>query len=100
MDIVLVPGLWLDGPSWGEVTIRLEAAGHRVRALTLPGLQQAGTEDARTLGDVTLPEQVDAVTRAIDWCADPVLLVGHSAGAGVAWAAADARPDWVARLVL
>ena len=95
MDIVLVPGLWLDGTSWDAVTPRLEAEGHRVRSITLPGM-----DGTAPLGAVRLADHVDAVTTAIDWCADPVLLVGHSAGAGVAWAAADARPDWVARLIL
>ncbi len=41
MDIVLVPGLWLDGASWDEVIPHLEAAGHRVHPVTLPGLESA-----------------------------------------------------------
>ena len=39
MDIILVPGLWLHGTSWDAVTPTLEKAGHRVRALTLPGME-------------------------------------------------------------
>ncbi|GAB4096630.1 hypothetical protein GCM10028787_21050 [Brachybacterium horti] len=33
MDIILVPGFWLDGDSWAEVTGPLEAAGHCTHAL-------------------------------------------------------------------
>ena len=39
MDIILIPGLWLDGPSWDEVAGVLEKAGHRAHPLTLPGMQ-------------------------------------------------------------
>jgi hypothetical protein len=38
MDVILVPGLWLDGSSWEAVVAVLEQAGHRTRALTLPGM--------------------------------------------------------------
>jgi pimeloyl-ACP methyl ester carboxylesterase len=39
MDIILIPGFWLDASSWAEVAPALERAGNRVRALTLPGLE-------------------------------------------------------------
>ena len=39
MDIILIPGFWLDGSSWSDVAPALEQAGHRVRTLTLPGLE-------------------------------------------------------------
>jgi pimeloyl-ACP methyl ester carboxylesterase len=95
MDIILVPGLWLDGSSWERVVPPLEQAGHRARPLTLPGLE---SKDADRSG-VSLRDQVDAVVREIDAAGGPVLLVGHSAGAGIASAALDARPDRVARAV-
>lgn len=95
MDIILVPGLWLHGTSWDAVTPTLEKAGHRVRALTLPGME---SKDADRSG-VSLADQVDAVVAAIDEADEPVLLVGHSAGSGIAHAAVDARPDRVARAV-
>jgi pimeloyl-ACP methyl ester carboxylesterase len=95
MDIILVPGLWLDGSSWDAVTPPLEEAGHTVRALTLPGMEG---KDADRSG-ITLTDQVDAVVTAIDEASGPVLLVGHSAGSGIAHAAVDARPDRVARAV-
>jgi pimeloyl-ACP methyl ester carboxylesterase len=94
MDIILVPGMWLDASSWEQVTPALAAAGHDPRPVTLPGM----TRDAdRTR--VTLADQVAAVVGEIDACGGKVVLVGHSAGCGVCHAAVDARPDRVARAV-
>jgi pimeloyl-ACP methyl ester carboxylesterase len=95
MDLILIPGLWLDGSSWDEVTPELDAAGHRVRALTLPGLESPDA-DRSAIG---LSDHVDAVVDAIDASDGPVVLVGHSGGGSIAHAAADARPDRVARVV-
>jgi pimeloyl-ACP methyl ester carboxylesterase len=95
VDIILVPGLWLDGSSWERVVPPLEEAGHRVHPLTLPGLESRDADRSR----VSLRDQVDAVVREIDAADGPVLLVGHSAGAGIASVALDARPDRVARAV-
>jgi pimeloyl-ACP methyl ester carboxylesterase len=95
MDIILIPGFWLDASSWDEVSPALEQAGHRVRALTLPGLESADAER----GGIRLRDHVDAVVAAIDEADGPVVLVGHSGGGAIAHAAADARPDRVARVV-
>jgi pimeloyl-ACP methyl ester carboxylesterase len=95
MEIILIPGFWLDGSSWGEIAPTLEQAGHRVRALTLPGLESA---DADRSG-IRLRDHVDAVVAAVDEADGPVVLVGHSGGGAIAHAAADARPDRVARVV-
>jgi pimeloyl-ACP methyl ester carboxylesterase len=95
MDIILIPGFWLDGSSWGEVAPALERAGHRVRALTLPGLESADADR----GGIGLRNHVAAVVAAVDEADEPVVLVGHSGGGAIAYAAADARPDRVARVV-
>jgi pimeloyl-ACP methyl ester carboxylesterase len=95
MDVMLIPGFWLDGSSWGDVGPVLEQAGHQVRALTLPGLESADA-DRRGIG---LRDHVDAVVAAIDEADGPVVLVGHSGGGAIAHAAADARSDRVARVV-
>ena len=95
MDVVLVPGLWLNAHTWDAVVPHLEAAGHRVHPLTLPGME---SKDADRTG-VTLADHVGGVVAAIDACDGPVLLVGHSAGCGIAHAAVDARADRVARQV-
>lgn len=93
VDIVLIAGLWLDGSAWDEVTARLEDRGHRAAPLTLPG-QGDGASSA------TLDDQVAAVLDAVDTAETPVLVVGHSAGCKLAWAAADARPEKLAATVL
>lgn len=95
MDIVLVPGLWLDASSWDAVVPHLEAAGHRVTAVQPPGME---SRDADRSG-ITLDDHVAAVVAAIDDADGPVVLVGHSAGSGIASAAVDARPDRVARAI-
>ncbi|RBY95009.1 alpha/beta hydrolase [Blastococcus sp. TBT05-19] len=95
MDLVLVPGFWLDASSWDDVVPLLEAAGHRVHALTLPGTE---SPDADRSG-IGLRDHVDAVVAAIDRLDGPVVLVGHSGGGSIAHGAADARPDRVARVV-
>jgi pimeloyl-ACP methyl ester carboxylesterase len=95
MDIVLIPGFWLDGDSWNEVAAPLRGAGHRIHALTLPGLESRDTDRS----GITFQDHVDAVTAAIDAIDAPVVLVGHSGGGAIAWAAVDARPDRVARVI-
>lgn len=93
MDVILIAGFWLDGSSWRGQIPALEGAGHRVHAPTLPGY---GPGDST---DVGLQDHVDAVVRIIDEAPGDVVLVGHSAGGAVAWGAADARPDRVARVI-
>ena len=95
MDIILVPGLWLNASSWGAVVLHLEAAGHRPRALTLPGMESKATDRA----GITVEDHIATIVDALDDAEGPALLVGHSAGAGLVWAAVDARPDLVARVV-
>ena len=91
MDIILIPGMWLVGSSWDKVVPLLEKAGHRPLPLTLPGME---SKDADRSG-ITLSDHVGAVVEAIDAADGNVVLVGHSAGAGIAYAALDARPDRV-----
>jgi pimeloyl-ACP methyl ester carboxylesterase len=93
MDIVLIAGLWLDGSAWDDVVPELEALGHRAVPVTLPGQGDGSTS-------ATLDDQVAAVLRAVDLAPRPPMVVGHSAACSLAWLAADARPDKVAKVVL
>jgi pimeloyl-ACP methyl ester carboxylesterase len=98
MDIILIPGFWLDGSSWDEVVPVLEKAGHRTHALTLPGMESKDADRS----EITLRDHIDAVVRVIDSigpAGGKVVLVGHSGGGAIAHAAVDARPDRVARVV-
>src|SRR4051812_40590596 len=105
MDIILVPGLWLDASSWDDVAPNLSDAGHRTHPLTLPGMESAAADRST----VSLDDHVAAVVAAIDAidavdAIDPadapsVVLVGHSHGGVLAYAATVRRPDRVAHLV-
>lgn len=97
MDIILIPGLWLDGSSWDKVVPVLEQAGRRAHALTLPGME---SKDADRSG-ISLRDHVGVVEiiDSLDPADGKVLLVGHSAGGAIAHAAVDARPERVARVV-
>ncbi|MEU9396340.1 alpha/beta hydrolase [Streptomyces sp. NPDC048324] len=93
MDILLIAGLWLDGSAWDDVVLELAALGHRPVPLTLPG-QGDGSASA------TLEDQLAAVVAAIDAAPGKPLVVGHSAASSLAWLAADARPEKVAKVAL
>ncbi|MET7465454.1 alpha/beta hydrolase [Nonomuraea sp. NPDC005501] len=90
MDILLIAGLWLDGSAWDDVVPALEALGHRPVPITLPG-QGDGSASA------TLDDQAAAVLAAVDSASGKPMVVGHSAACTLAWLAADARPERVAK---
>jgi pimeloyl-ACP methyl ester carboxylesterase len=97
MDVILIPGFWLDATSWNQVTPLLEEAGHRVHPVTLPGLESVGADRS----GIGLRDHIDAVVALVD--AFPtdaeIVLVGHSGGGAVAHGVVDARPDRIARVV-
>ncbi|MFJ3957583.1 alpha/beta fold hydrolase [Arthrobacter sp. NPDC090010] len=95
MDLLLIPGLWLDASSWDAVLPGLVSAGHRPHTVALPGLGVPAPESA----GVTITDWVAAVVAKLDEFAGPVVLVGHSGGGNVVWGAAEARPDKVARVI-
>ncbi|WP_457972092.1 alpha/beta fold hydrolase [Arthrobacter sp. D1-17] len=95
MDIILVPGFWLDASSWSGVTPPLTAAGHKVHPLTLPGLEAPDAER----GSIGLRDHINAVVETVDGIGGQVVLVGHSGGGAIIHGAVDARPDRVARAI-
>ena len=95
MDLVLIPGFWLDGDSWKHVTPALTAAGHTVHPLTLPGKESV---DADRSG-IGLADHIAAVVDVVDSLPAGVVLVGHSGGGAIAHGVVDQRPDAVARIV-
>lgn len=93
MDIVLIAGLWLDGSAWDDVVPALEPLGHRAVPLTLPGQGDGSTS-------ATLDDQLSAVLDAVDSASGKPMVVGHSAACTLAWLAADARPEGIAKVAL
>lgn len=95
MDIILIPGLWLEASSWNDVASDLEKAGHTVHPLTMPGVGVS----ADASSEIGIAEWVDSAVAAVDAVGRPVVVVGHSGGGNVAWGVADARPAAVTRVV-
>jgi pimeloyl-ACP methyl ester carboxylesterase len=95
MRFVLVHGAWHGAWCWDRVIPGLEAAGHSVRALDLPG---AG-EDATALEDVTLDAYAARICEVLGADEEPAVLVGHSMGGIAVTQAAERCPERVASLV-
>lgn len=93
--IILVPGFWLGEWAWDEVAQALRAAGHDVRALTLPGLEAKDADRA----DVTIEDHVQAIVNAVQAADAPPVLVLHSAAGFAGYAASDRVPDRIAAMV-
>ncbi len=92
MDVILIPGFWLDSSAWDDIVPAIRTAGHDPRPITLPGLVPADPE-------VGLRDQIDFVVDLVDAAAAPVVLVGHSGGGAVAHGVVDARPARVAKVI-
>jgi pimeloyl-ACP methyl ester carboxylesterase len=93
--IVLVPGFWLGAWAWDEVTAALEAEGHDVAALTLPGLESADSDRS----SVTFSDHVDAICTAVEAAGAPVVLAVHSGAGFPGYAASDRVPERIAAMV-
>ncbi len=93
--IILVPGFWLGAWAWDEVVPLLEADGHEVTTLTLPG-QTSNDEDRSS---ITFDDHVAAIVDAIKSKDEPVVLVVHSASGYSGYAASDVVPERIASMV-
>ncbi|MEP6622304.1 MAG: alpha/beta fold hydrolase [bacterium] len=92
---LLVHGAWHGAWAWDETRNALEAAGHKVETLDLPGHGQ----DTTDVKDVTFRGYVDAVKAKLSRSAGPQILVGHSLGGVVVSQVAEEMPQSVEALV-
>ncbi|MEO6017060.1 MAG: alpha/beta fold hydrolase [Polaromonas sp.] len=95
MHYVLVHGSWHGAWCWQKLTPLLQAQGHRVTAIDLPGRNGTVNERVR----LTAADYVAAVTNVLDASPEPVVLAGHSLGGGTISLAAEARPEKIRTLV-
>jgi pimeloyl-ACP methyl ester carboxylesterase len=93
--IVLVPGFWLGAWAWDEVASALQADGHDVTALTLPGLESADTDRS----EITHSDHVDAICEAVTGAGRPAVLAVHSGAGAAGSAASDRIPEQIAAMV-
>ena len=93
--IILVPGFWLGAWAWDEVKGRLEADGHDVTALTLPGYESKDADRS----SITLQDHVDAIIRGSRGRRSPAVLTVHSASAFAGYVASDQVPERIAAMV-
>ncbi|EJV87793.1 alpha/beta fold hydrolase [Bacillus cereus] len=92
---VLVHGAWQGEWAWDLVKPHLEAFGHTVITLDLPG----SGKDTTPSQNITLDSYVNAVTATIDQQNEKVILVGHSMGGIVITQTAELIPNKIDKLV-
>ena len=95
MNYVLVHGAWHGGWCWDKVVPLLEAEGHSVTAVDLPG----HGDDTTPLAGLTQAEYGRRVADAVEAAGEPVILAGHSMGGMAITQAAEYVPDKIAALV-
>jgi pimeloyl-ACP methyl ester carboxylesterase len=94
---VLVPGFWLGGWAWREVTEDLRAAGHEVHPVTPTGLAERAHLATPA---VDLETHIADIVRLIErHDLYDVVLVAHSGGTNPVTGAADRISERVARVV-
>ena len=96
-NFVLVPGFWLGGWAWKNVTDVLREKGHTVYAITLTGLgERVHLGSAQTNLDTHVADVVNLIKYEE---LDDVYLVGHSYGGIVITQVADKIPERLAKLI-
>ena len=93
--IVLVPGFWLGAWAWDEVATTLRADGHKVTAVTLPGLESANADRSK----ITMSDHVEAICKAVRAAGAPVVLAVHSGAGAPGYGATDRVPELIAAMV-
>ena len=92
---MLIHGSWHNAWNWHKVVPLIEAAGHRVICIDLPGMGR----DKTPVKEVTLQKSVAKITEVIDQQPDKLILVGHSKNGIMVSQAAEYRPDKMEALV-
>ncbi len=96
-NFVLVPGYWLGGWAWKNVTDVLREKGHTVYPVTLTGLgERVHLGNPETNLDTHVADVVNLIKFEE---LDDVYLVGHSYGGVVITQVADAIPERLAKLI-
>ncbi|SCF31961.1 alpha/beta fold hydrolase [Micromonospora mirobrigensis] len=94
---VLVPGFWLGGWAWRDVTATLRERGHEVYPVTLTGLAERAHLAGPQVGLETHTTDLTALIEMEEL--HDVVLVGHSGGGMPVTQAADRIPDRIAKVV-
>jgi pimeloyl-ACP methyl ester carboxylesterase len=92
---VLVHGAWHGGWCWEKVAPLLQAAGHTVDAVDLPG----HGDSPAAIGEMTLETYARRVADHVEAAGGPVVLVGHSMGGIPITQAAELAVDRIETLV-
>ncbi len=95
LSFVLVHGAWHGAWCWEKVVPLLNASGHQVHTLDLPGLG----DDQTPIAQVSLDGYVAKVCDLINSLSEPVVLVGHSMGGMVITQVAENIPDRIDTLI-
>jgi pimeloyl-ACP methyl ester carboxylesterase len=97
---VLVHGSWHGGWCWDKVAAGLQALGHEVTAVDLPGRGATPAQGGPFWGLRTnLADSVNTVLAAIRAANTPVVLVGHSLGGVAVTQAAEDASEHIKSLV-
>jgi pimeloyl-ACP methyl ester carboxylesterase len=92
---ILIHGSWHSAWNWHKVKPILEARGHHVFAIDLPGMGR----DKTPIQDVKFASTVEKVCELIDWIDGPVILVGHSKNGIVISQVAEIRAARIEKLI-
>ena len=93
--VILVHGAFSNGQVWGYVAAKLQAAGHPVVTVDLPGRLGAPMSPDK----VSLDLYRDTVVQTLNGCPRPAILVGHSFAGIIIAAAAEQAPEKIKTLV-